>query len=216
MELAIISKVVAIVLASLLASPCVAQGNLKTHTVEIGQRPEAVIARLATELNPDMRFLELNDGFVLSYAGMDLPPALRAFLTQTILDLDPTAFNEDKMVNISVALVPIQSGTQVRLMMMGQESTATALPQGAEVLLAESVPAACSGQMVLSHAGGVPENTQTYVSWAKAAGFKLTDASDASLSFFIGYRPNCSIFIYIQPDPEEQNRSTVVVRYLED
>lgn len=193
-----------------------AQSNLQTF-VSVRPQAAAIIAEnLASQMTDDVNITQQNETYEFSYAGQHLPQSFREFLIAEFDGLDPTEFAVGETVNISLALVPSNSGTQIRLMTMVQRSLVPALPSGAEVLLSDGAISSCSGQLVLSHDGSVKENTAVYVPWAQAAGFDLTDASDANLSFYIGHQATCSIFMYIQPDPEAHERSMVVVRYVED
>ncbi|MGB3314757.1 MAG: hypothetical protein WBB85_10120, partial [Albidovulum sp.] len=89
------------------------------------------------------------------------------------------------------------------------------LPEGTAFLMS-SVSGGCTGQAILSQTGLPDKVAPDYVARLEAEGFQVTDASDDDTSFFVGYRPGCSLFLYFQPDPAGQDRSTVVMNFQEE
>lgn len=155
---------------------------------------------------------------MLAYAGSQTPAALTAFLTAHLPDLAPAALATGTPVSLSVALTNADPGTKLRLLMLGDgpATPLAGLPEGAEILLNDGFDGSCKGQIVLSQTGSQKVVAAAYRAWAEGAGFRLDEAPDQTLSFFVGQRPACLIFLYIEPDTEAPDRMSVVVRYVEE
>lgn len=190
---------------------------MHTHVATLASSPEEVAQSLSTSTD-DLAINRQGDLVMLAYAGNSVPSDLVSLLTSAFPELDKTVFRPGQSINFSVALIPVGSGTQLRLMMFQaqDESSVVELPAGSEMLINDGYAGDCTGQIVASYSGSASTAIPVYSEWLTAEGFEVADTSDASTSFFIGNKTGCSVFVYIQPDPEAQQRSTVVVRYLED
>lgn len=219
---------IAAALSACLSVPALAEGKpagLLTHVAYLAEDTVNLTARLRGELATDVVWTDADDVPVLAYSGIDTPARLADFLTARFPGLDPALLAPDRAVALSLALVPKVGGTELRLMLSdpnqtGQTGIAVALgpdlPAGTDVLLNDGAAGLCRGQFVLSHDAPQDDTVRTFTALSTARGYSLTDASDATMSFFIGNRPECSFFMYIQPDPETPSRSVIAVRYLED
>ena len=215
-------RAIATAVALLLAAPVIAQDavTIRTYSTGLELSPAAAADRLNQDLGGLMEVREEGGALYFDYAGLDTPQPLRRFLGLTFRDLPTEAYAPGVPVNLSLAFLPDDEGAEARLMISGPQFAGTkaaipGLPDGADVLMS-SVSGACSGQAVLSHPGKPADIAPAYVARLSGDGFQVTDASDGDTSFFVGYRPGCSLFLYFQPDPAGQDRSTVVMNYQEE
>jgi len=219
---------IAVTLSVCLAAPALAEAKpagLQTHVAHLAEDTTNLAARLKRDLAAHVVWTTSDDVPVLGYTGIDTPVTLASFLIAAIPELDPALLAPDRAIVLSLALVPQAAGTELRLMLSdpnqtGQTGIAVALgpdlPAGTDVLLNDGAAGLCRGQFVLSYDAPQDDAVQTFTALSTARGYSLTDASDTTTSFFIGNRPECSFFMYIQPDPETPSRSVIAVRYLED
>ena len=202
-------------------------GPLKTFIVQMSEPPEDVAQTLQALLGTEVQMVEAEGIQLISFSGLNIPPALQDFVLTTVPEIDKDLLAPGSPANISMALVPDQTGfgTEIRLMISSPKlaepdalrlAMGADLPPGAEVLMNDGVTGGCAGQVILSHPGPPALAAPLYLERIKAQGFEITDASDPNLSFFIGQRQDCALFVYVQPDPAATSRSTVIVRYLED
>lgn len=112
-----------------------------------------------------------------------------------------------RLIHASLAALAIASGTAL---------ADAGWPEGAQILHSEGTPGACRGQTILSHPAEPHRAATLYAGHLATAGFDLTDLSDATTSFFVGHRSGCAAVLYLERDEREADRSTVVVRYLEE
>lgn len=219
---------IAATLSAGLAAPALADSKpagLQTHVAYLSEDSGNLTDRLRGDLATDVVWTEADDVPVLAYSGIDTPAQLAAFLTAKLPGLDPALLAPGRAVALSLALVPKAAGTELRLMLSDPHQTGQTgitlalgpdLPAGTDVLLNDGASGLCRGQFVLSHDAPRDDAVRIFTALSTARGYRLTDASDATMSFFIGNRPECSFFMYIQPDPETPSRSVIAVRYLED
>ncbi|WP_347313412.1 hypothetical protein [Defluviimonas sp. SAOS-178_SWC] len=200
-------------------------GPLKTFVTEIGQPPKVVAARLSADLGGALDIVEESGAFLMAYAGNEIPDPLRRFVLTALPQIDPERLAPGAEVNLSLAFMPAGAGTTMRVMVSspaladpGALTTALGptLPKGASVLMNDGAAGGCAGQVILSQPAPPAEAAPLYVDLMTRQGFEITDASDASTSFFVGQRQDCALFLYVQPDPAEASQSTVIVKFLEE
>jgi hypothetical protein len=128
-------------------------------------------------------------------------------------------------VNASLAIRPSDNGSELRLMLATPDVDApgsflapggNGLPEGATLLMGGGGVQTCTGQLVLSQPDAVAEAARLYAGSLAAQGFEMTDLSDGETSFFVGHRHGCSLFLYLQADPEGEPRSTGVINFQEE
>ena len=217
-----ILRAIAVALALLLAPPVAAEEpvTIRSYKAALDLPPAAAADSLNRDLGGLMEFREEGGALFFDYAGLDTPEPLRRFLALSFPDLPPEAIARGVPVNLSLAFLPDGDGSEIRLMISGPEfggagATLSGLPEGATILMS-SVAGDCAGQAVLSHQGLPPDIAPAYVTRLAGEGYQITDASDDDTSFFVGYRPGCALFLYFQPDPAGQDRSTVVMNFQEE
>lgn len=207
-----------IFLSLVLPLPSSAQTQvMQTYVATLPPSPEK-LAQTLTASSDDLTMSNQNGVVMLAYAGGAVPSKLADILIDALPELGKDAFQSSQSTNFSIALIPSGSGSQIRLMMFQpqSESPSIKLPAGSEILINDGHGADCAGQIVASYPRDADAAVLAYSEWLVAEGYNVIDSSNASTSFFIGNKTGCSVFVYIQPDPEAQQRSTVVVRYLED
>ncbi|OYX42615.1 MAG: hypothetical protein B7Z02_11515 [Rhodobacterales bacterium 32-67-9] len=200
-------------------------GPLRTFVTDVDQPPKIVAARLSADLGGALDLVDEGGVLMMAYAGNEIPDPLRRFVLAAVPEIDAALLAPGAEVNLSLALVPAETGTQMRVMLSspaladpGALVTALGpeLPKGASVLMNDGATGGCAGQVILSQPAPPAETAPLYVELMTRQGFKITDASDASTSFFVGQRQDCALFLYVQPDPAAASRSTVIVKYLEE
>lgn len=179
------------------------------------QTPIHAIYDVWTEAMPAEVTLAATDAEAkLSYAGEDMPVSLRTFLKVAFPTLDIKALAPGNPVSLSLTLRAQGNGTLMHLVAQAPFVLAPRnYPTGAHVVL-DGIAGTCSGQTVLSHPAPVASLADTYRHFLQDAGFALQNDSPQEVSFFIGYRPGCSAFLYLSEDTPET--SLIVLRYLED
>ncbi len=215
-------RAVATAVALCFATPALAETPvaIQTYSNDLALPPAAAAARLNDDLGGLMEIRNEGGAHYIDYAGLDTPEPLRRFLGLTFRDLPPEVYAPGVPINLSLAFLPDGEGSTARLMISGPEfggaeAALPGLPDGASVLMS-SVSGDCAGQAVLSQPGPPDKAAPDYVARLVNEGFQVTDASDDDTSFFVGYRPGCSVFLYFQPDPAGQDRSTVVMNFQEE
>ena len=218
----VIFRALAVSAALFLAQPLAAEApvTIRSYKAALELPPAAAADSLNRDLGGLMEFREEGGTLYFDYAGLDTPEPLRRFLSLSFPDLPPAAIAPGMPVNLSLAFLPEGDGSEIRLMISGPqfggtEATPAGLPDRATVLMS-SISGDCAGQAVLSHQGLPPDIASDYTRRLSGEGFQVTDASDEDTSFFVGYRPGCALFLYFQPDPAGQDRSTVVMNYQEE
>lgn len=200
-------------------------GPIKTFVADLHDVPAVVAARLNADLGGAIDVVDADGALLMSYAGLDLPDPLRDFVLSAAPELDAAVLKPGAPVNISLAFVPADTGTQLRLMVSApslaeplalEPALGGSLPEDAAVLMNDGATGGCAGQVILSQPGTPEVAAPLYLDLMKAQGFEITDASDPSTSFFIGQRQDCSLFLYVERDPMADDRSTVIVNYLEE
>lgn len=200
-------------------------GPLKTFVAEIGQPPKIVAARLNADLGGTLDVIDEGGALLVAYAGTDIPDPLRRFVLMRLPQIEAGLLAPGAEVNLSLAFVPAGTGTMMRVMLsapaLAEPGALTAtlgpsLPKGASVLMNDGATGGCTGQVILSQPAPPAEAAPLYVDLMTRQGFEITDASDASTSFFVGQRQDCAFFLYVQPDPAAASRSTVIVKFLEE
>lgn len=179
-------------------------GTFASYEGSDKRTPETLAAALMFD---DVRIDARDDAIIVSYTGLELPEPLAEFLTAAFPDLGRETLATWSPANISMAFLPDGSGTHIRLMVQG-------LPDRSVLLDERS--GTCSGQVVLAHPGSADAATQDHLQQIRADGFEMLSDPSGTASFFIGYRPGCSVFLYVEPEPAGMTGSTVVLRYLED
>lgn len=208
----------AIFLSLVLPLPASAQTQvMQTYVATLPPSPEE-LAQTLTASSDNLTMSRQNGVVMLTFVGGSVPSKLADLLTDALPELGKDAFQSSQSANFSIALIPSGGGSQLRLMMFQprSESPGIELPAGSEIMINDGHGADCAGQIVASYPRDADAAVLAYSDWLTAEGYNVIDSSDASTSFFIGNKTGCSVFVYIQPDPETQQRSTVVVRYLED
>lgn len=209
------------------AEPLSLPGPLQTHVAAVFQSPDQVLRMLRPTLPPEVKLYSQEGATLLNYAGDTTPPELLTFLKNTVSDLDLRIVSPPEIVNLSIALTasPAGHGSEVRVMVSSSAlkqdtlvhaALGASLPDGASVLMNEGNGRPCNGQIVLSQSGAPADVSDIYVARLETQGFDVFDASNETTSFFVGQQPDCSIFLYIQPDTTSPERSMVVLRYLEE
>ena len=194
--------------------------GITTFVASLDESPKEIVDRFSF-LSGELDF-SAKDGVVyVSYAGLDAPREFTTFLSSKIPNLPTQSFGEGYAANFSVALIEDGDTTQMRLVMFEPSELATrenglSLPGGTEVIFNDGFSDACEGQIVLAY--NKPESTAKveFPKWLAEQGFSVMDSSDESTSFFIGSQKSCTVFVYVQPDPDTQIHSLIVLRFLED
>lgn len=193
--------------------------RLQTFTSTVPDTPADIAAEFEG-VSEDLTISDQDGTLYIAYSGLETPDKLSRFLLDAFPDVPAEPFQKGHAANLSLALVPQDSGTEMRLMMflppLPDAEPVEGLPNGAGILINDGYDNACSGQVVYSY--DQPEATAltTFTAWLSEDGFDVQNASDDTTSFFIGNKPGCSVFAYIQPDPDIETHSMVVIRYLED
>ncbi|MGJ8583854.1 MAG: hypothetical protein ACSHXD_07175 [Marinosulfonomonas sp.] len=194
--------------------------DLTTFVAALEESPKEIVDRfsfLSDELD-----IRAKDGVTyLSYAGLDAPPEFTRFLVSKIPNLPTQSFGAGHAANFSVALVAEGDMTQLRLVMfetsdLDAPNTDLALPSGAKVIFNDGYADNCTGQIVVGYDKPERSAADTFPKWLAQKGYSITDSSDENTSFFIGSKKSCTVFVYVQPDPDTQIRSLIVLRFLED
>ena len=200
-------------------------GPIRTYVAALDGPPAIAAARLGADLDGAVDVIDADGVLLMSYAGLDLPEALREFILSAAPEVDAEILDPGIPVNVSLAFVASETGTELRLMISAPSladpaalelALGQSLPEGASILMTEGATGGCSGQVILSQDGIPAKAAPLYLDLMEKQGFAITDASDPATSFFIGQRQDCGLFLYLEPDPITDGRSTVIVNYLEE
>lgn len=194
--------------------------DLTTFVASLDESPSEIVNRFSF-LSDELDIRAQDGATYLSYAGLDAPPEFTRFLAGNIPNLPTQSFRAGHAANFSVALVAEGGKTQMRLVMfetsdVDAPNSDLALPSGAEIIFNDGYSGNCAGQIVVGYDKPEQSAADKFPEWLAEQGFSVTDSSDESTSFFIGSKKTCTVFVYVQPDPDTQIRSLIVLRFLED
>ena len=71
-------------------------------------------------------------------------------------------------------------------------------------------PALCTGQRILAQSAAPEAAANIHLAALESSGFEMAPPPPGETSFFVGQRPGCAIFLYVEGDPDDENRSTVI------
>lgn len=214
--------VLAAALSAHAAPDAAADPSFRTYTLTLDEPPQALAARLMSDLDGTAQMTSKDGVLYIDYAGLSFPDPLRDLVAA---QLDPTVASllaPGLPVNASLAILPSDAGSELRLViaMPNPEDPdsfiapgGNGLPDGATLLMGGGGIDACTGQLVLAQPEPVDRAADLYAGALAAQGFDLSDLSDEKTSFFVGHRPGCTLFLYLQPDPTAPTRTTVVINF---
>jgi type II secretory pathway pseudopilin PulG len=217
-------RIATLAVAATLAAPfpAAADAAFQSYSVASDESAEAIAARLAEALGDAAAITAREGVHYVDYSGFGFPAALRALVAD---QLDPSVaalLAPGLPVNASLAILPAGEGSELRLMLATADVDdpgsflapgGDGVPVGATLLMGGGGVQTCTGQLVLSQPDPVAEAADLYAGSLAAQGFEMADLSDGETSFFVGHRPGCSLFLYLQADPEGEPRSTVVINF---
>lgn len=200
--------------------------SVVVHNAKLDASPIGLIDGLGIDPASGVKVMKEPDGTtILTYAGLDIPRPLATFISNAVPNLDPTALQAGRMVNLNLIMIPQDGGTTLRLMMFEnarhktpaafRATFGTDLPPDAEVLLNEDA-GPCSGQSVIAMPLAADTAAETLNTRMDEQGLTVTRMAQPDGTLLLGEVGQCSVFVYIEPDQDAPQRSMVVVRYLED
>ncbi len=194
---------------------------MKTFISEIAQSPDEAFADLQARAGHLLDLSEVGGTAMAGFSGFETPELLKSYLLEVLPDLPPKFVAKDQPISLSIALIAEEESTLIQVMMAVPQSEEDSLfgktvPAGGMVLMDDASPADCRGQVVLSQNSPAEAAAQTYSNALETQGFSMSSPDHVKTSFFVGYREDCALFLYIQPDFQAPDRSMVVVRFTED
>lgn len=210
-----------VLLTCLMALPTLAQSEpgLRQFQTETATPSENVIARLALRLPETVELTRNESAALIAYNGLATPPALLRFLAATFPVLDTSALAPGHPAVIAVTITATDAGAQISAVINADfppYQTAVTLPDAASVLMTTGGDTDCASQTILSHPATVSDTAATYRSLLQQQGFRPLENTDGDMSFFVGHAHGCTVVAYFQPDPDADDQTVVVLRFVED
>lgn len=185
------------------------QFNAET-TTSVGEISTALKRRLPKSVI----VIEEPKGVSIQYTGNATPAPLADFLKSAFSQLDPKVIATGQTVSLSFVASEYEDTTDLSLMVLARfPAPEVPLLKGAGLMLDGTGMTPCTGHMVLAHPDPVDEIAPAYREHLENEGFAFPDAEPDETSFFVGYRQDCELALYLQ---DQQGTSLIVIRYLED
>ncbi|MXQ09735.1 hypothetical protein GQ651_17960 [Alphaproteobacteria bacterium GH1-50] len=202
----------AVLFAIFLMIPALSLGStgesMKQYHAETSTPLAEIVRHLEARLPDAAPMAASGTKATVSYSGSHVPDALRSFLVTAFPDVDAELLAPGRTVTLAVTLRAADAGTEGALLILTRlTADETGLPAGAVVLLDGRGAAPCAGQVVVSHDLPRGETAELYQTYFESEGYRFDGHSLAGVSFFVGYRPGCSVTLYFEAD----GGATVVV-----
>ncbi len=199
------------------ATPLVAgeaKESLRQYAASTTTEMSTIAEQLASQMPDSVVILEMGDQVAFSYTGDATPPGLSHFLTSAFADLDPAVLAMGQTVSLTATLAEDDGGTAMGLMLLARfTGSDSPVLDDATVLVDGRGRGGCDGQLILQQPMPQDEAARAYRDLFETRGFAFPDASPQETSFFIGYRQDCELALYLQ---EQEGESLIVIRYLEN
>lgn len=208
--------------ALIAAQPAPAQDATPALFSAVAEGPAGdVAARFERLFPPEIERSTMSGVRVFSYfgEGAEVPETFLAALVRQFPDFDATALRDAGEVSLGLSVYsPDAKDTALQLMVgagvpVRQARAQAPVPEGAVILMDDGDPGGCSGQRILTQSASRDESADIHLAALEAEGFEIS-APPGETSFFVGQRPGCAIFLYVEEDTD--NRSTVILRYVSD
>lgn len=201
-----------LVAAPLLAGE--ARESLRQYAATTSTEMSTIVEQLTAQVPDTVVILEMGDQVAFSYTGDATPPGLSRFLTSAFEELDPGLIAMGQTVSLTATLAEDGDQTAMGLMLLARFTSGDSpVLDGATVLVDGRGAGSCNGQLILQQAMPQREAAKAYRELFEKRGFAFPDSSPQETSFFIGYRQNCELALYLQ---EQEGASLIVIRYLEN
>ena len=188
--------------------------SLRQYAASTTTEMSMIAEQLASQVPDSAVLLDMRDDEAFRYMSDATPPGFSRFLTSAFTDLDPAVIAMGQTVSLTATLARADGGTAMGLMVLARfTSPDSPLLDGATVLVDGQGPGDCEGQLILQQPMPQGEAANAYRALFEARGFDFPDATPQETSFFIGYRQDCELALYLQ---EQEGASLIVIRYLEN